>query len=284
MDPTIARRTWRTLEPVHGMIYFASESAASYDAIGLRGNRMGYFASRSAAMGAVPAEVVIATFFNFWPDLVRASIPAAWKLATPARVVEARFAAADVALRRALGDAIASTDVVEAAGLARRAAEAACEEPEGRALFAGHAGLPWPDAPHLVLWHAQTLLREYRGDGHIAALVGEGFSALDALVTHAATDEVPEEVLRATRAWPEDEWAAGVEAVRERGLLEPGPELAFSEAGRRVRDAIEARTDALAARAYAPLGEDGCARLRALGRPVSRAVIDAGLLNPTRAG
>src|SRR3954467_674284 len=107
MDPMIARRTWRTLEPVHGMIYFAPESAASYEAIGLRGNRMGYFASRSAAMGAVPAEVVIATFFNFCPEVVSASIPAAWAVAPPAKVIEARFAAADAALRRALGGELA---------------------------------------------------------------------------------------------------------------------------------------------------------------------------------
>ena len=276
----IARRTWRTLEPVHGMIYFTPEAAEQYAAIGLQGMRMGYFASRAAAMGAVPAEVVIATFFNFWPELVRASIPAAWEIVTPAQVLAARVAAADAALRRALGDEIASADLVEAATLARRAAEAACENPEGRALFAGHASLPWPDAPHLVLWHAQTLLREYRGDGHVAALTGEGFTALDALLTHAAMDEVPAELLRRTRAWPEEQWVEGIDALRTRGLLAPGPELAFSDAGRRVRTAIEDRTDVLSARAYEPLGEDGCARLRALGRVVSRAVIDAGLLNP----
>ena len=279
MDPTIARRTFRTLEPVHGMIYFAPESAERYAALGLRG-RSGYFASRAAPMGAVPAEVVIATFFNFWPELVRGVIPAAWEIVTTTQVLAARFEAADAALRRALGDDVASEGVVEAAGLARRAAEVACENPEGRPLFAGHVALQWPEAPHLVLWHAQTLLREYRGDGHIAALVGEGFNALDALITHAAMNEVPANLLRATRAWPEADWQAGVDSLRARGLLAPGPDLAFSDAGREIRDAIEARTDALAVRAYEPLGEDGCARLRALGRVVSRAVIDAGLLNP----
>ncbi|MEN3271540.1 MAG: hypothetical protein V7636_301, partial [Actinomycetota bacterium] len=63
-----------------------------------------------------------------------------------------------------LGDAIESPELIEAAELARRAAEVACERPEGRPLFAGHASLPWPEEPHLVLWHAQTLLREFRGD------------------------------------------------------------------------------------------------------------------------
>ena len=86
MEPIEARKTFRTLEPIHGMIYFTPEGPPAYEAIGLQGPRMGYFASRVAAMGAVPAEVVIATFYNFEPSLVRRAIPAAWGLATPARL------------------------------------------------------------------------------------------------------------------------------------------------------------------------------------------------------
>src|ERR1700694_1884576 len=104
------------------MIYFAPEAHDGYRAVGLTGDRMGYFASRSAALGAAPADLVIATFFNFNPLLVSAAIPAAWPLASPARIIEARFAPADLALRRALGAAVASDAVVEAATLARRAA------------------------------------------------------------------------------------------------------------------------------------------------------------------
>ena len=75
MDRTTARKMWRTLEPYHGMIYFVPEAVAEYDEIGLAPGRMGYFASRSAAMGPVPAAVVVATFFNFHPDLVHGVIP-----------------------------------------------------------------------------------------------------------------------------------------------------------------------------------------------------------------
>jgi hypothetical protein len=281
MDPVIARKTWRTLEPIHGMIYFAPEGREAYTAAGLRGNRMGYFASRAAAMGPVPAEVVIATFFNFEPSLVRQSIPEAWTLATPARVLEARLDAVDRALRRAWGDEVlGSDDLVTAAELARTAALTASEHPEGRPLFAGHAGLPWPDEPHLVLWHAQALLREFRGDGHVAMLVAEGLSGLEALVIHEATGEIPSPVLRTSRAWPDDQWDAAVERLRRRGLVEVGDELALTEAGRINRSSVEDRTDALALAPYVPLGDDGCQRLRELGRPLSRAVIDAELLNP----
>src|SRR5437588_6928552 len=158
VDPAVARKTWRTLEPLHGLIYFAPEATERYAALGIDG-RAGYFASRAAAMGPVSAEVVIATFFNFNPELVRAGIPAAWQATTTDKVLAARLEAADAALRRALGDAVDAPEMARAAALARTAAEAACERVEGRPLFGGHARLDWPDEPHLVLCHAQTLLR-----------------------------------------------------------------------------------------------------------------------------
>ena len=280
MDPIIARRTWRTAEPIHGMIYFSPEAAAAYESLGLTG-RMGYFASRAAPMGAVPAEVVIATFYNFRPQLVRDAIPEAWSRATPAAILEARLDSADRALRRSVPDAIGSTDLAEAAALARRAAEVTCEHLDGRPLFAGHASLPWPSESHLVLWHAQSLLREFRGDGHIAALLTAGLNGLEAAITHVATGEVPGAVMLATRDWPADEWAAGVEGLRARGILEPGDELTLTEVGRAQRQWIEDATDAASVVAYEPLGEDGCARLRALARPLSKAIVDGGLLQPT---
>lgn len=275
LDPTIARKTWRTLEPIHALIYFAPEAAEAYEAIGLPPAMGGYFASRAAALGAVPAEVVIATFFNFHPGFVRETIPSAWAIAAPDVVLGARLVAADKALRARLGDEAASSpEVGEAAVLARRAAESAMQWPEGRPLFAGHAARPWPDDPLLVLWHAQTLLREFRGDGHIAAMTVEGVSGLDALILHGATGEVPPATLRSTRRWPRDEWAAGEERLRSRGWLDAAG--ALTGAGRAHRRWVEDRTDALAAPAYAVLGEEGCERLRTLGRPFAKKIVEAG--------
>ena len=277
MDPMIARRTWRTAEPIHGMIYFSPEAAAAYESLGLTG-RMGYFASRAAPMGTVPAEVVIATFYNFRPQLVREAIPEAWARATPAAILAARVDSADRALRRSCPDAIGSADVAEAAALARRAAEIACEHLDGRPLFAGHASLPWPDESHLVLWHAQSLLREFRGDGHIAALVAAGLSGLEAAITHVATGEVPSAVMLATRDWPADEWQAGIDTLRARGIIAAGDDLALTDLGRAQRQWIEDATDAASVVAYETLGDDGCARLRSLARPLSNAIVDGGLL------
>jgi hypothetical protein len=275
LDPMIARKTWRTLEPIHGLIYFAGEAGEAYEALGLPPGMGGYFASRAAAMGPVPAEVVIATFFNFHPAFVRETIPWAWSVAPPEAILAARYAAADRALRSRLGDEVASSaEVEESAVLARRAAEAATAWPEGRPLFAAHAALPWPDEPLLVLWHAQTLLREFRGDGHIAAMSAEGVGGVEALILHGATGEVPAATLRSSRRWPREEWAAGEDRLRSRGWLDGDGGL--TEAGRAHRQGVEDATDRLAAPAYAVLGEDGCERLRTLGRPLSKAIVEAG--------
>ncbi|MFI7600490.1 hypothetical protein [Actinoplanes sp. NPDC049681] len=284
LDPAVARTAWRAAEPVHGMIYFAPEAHQRYAALGL-GGRMGYFASRAAALGPVGAEAVVATFFNFNPALVRAAIPDAWRIAAPEDVLRARLEAADAALRRACDpDLLASPELAEAAALARRAAESASEHPEGRPLFAATAALPWPGEPHLVLWHAQTLLREYRGDGHVAALLLAGFSGIEALVLHAATGAVGAEILRRTRGWSTAEWDAAADRLRSGGLLEAGDEPGLTATGRERRQWVEERTDLSAVGAYEVLGSAGCARLVELAGRISRAVVEAGLLNVAGAG
>jgi hypothetical protein len=137
-------------------------------------------------------------------------------------------------------------------------------------LAAAHAEVPWPAEPHLVLWHAQSILREFRGDGHVALLVVHGLSGVEALVTHAAAGDVPARVLQATRGWSDEVWGAAVEALRGRGWLEPGDDLRFTGWGEAQRREIEDGTDALAAAPYDTLGEAGCTELRALVRPWSK--------------
>jgi hypothetical protein len=270
MTPTLARKMWRTLEPVHGLIYFTPRATDAYAALGVTG-QAGYFASRAAAMGPVGADVVIATFYNFNPDLVRAAIPAAWEAAPPAALLQARLGAADLALRDALGDeAVGSADMRAAAELARRAT-AGCT-PEGRPLHAAHAALPWPDAPHLVLWHAISVLREFRGDGHVAALVTEGIDGCEALVTHGAAGDnpIPLELLKLTRGWPDDAWDAARERLRARGWLD-GDDALTAE-GTAVRQRVETVTDDRALAPWRLLGEDDSDRLRALVRPWSKTI------------
>ena len=271
MEPLMARKMWRTLEPYHGMIYFAPEATAAYESLGVMGLD-GYFAARAAPMGAVPAEVVVATFFNFNPEIVHAAIPAVWATATPAEMLGARLGAADAALRRALGESLDDPSIGRAAGLARTAAEACTTA--GRPLYAGHASLPWPAAPHVALWHAISLLREFRGDGHVACLVGAGLDGIDALVMHAASGEVPRSVLQGSRHWDDTAWDASVGRLHDRGLTTA--DGALTEAGATRRQHIEDQTDALALAPWAALGEDGCDELRSLVRPLSKAIVAGG--------
>jgi len=270
MDATVARKLYRALEPYHAMIYFIPEASQAYKAFGI-GGRMGYFASRGAAMGAVSAEMIISAFYNFNPGLVRSAIPAAWQRATPAQLIDARYGAADAALRRILGERIHSPEVAEAAQLAREASSGCTLQ--GRITYAAHATLEWPSEPHMVLWHAVTLLREFRFGGHVAALLADGVGPCEALVMHAATGEVSRQALQTTRSWSDEEWDTAAQNVREHGWLTP--ENTLTDEGKTHRDSVEQLTDQLALAPWQHLGDAKCDRLRELGRPLSRAIVDA---------
>jgi hypothetical protein len=263
-DLPLARQAHRALEPLHTLVYFVPEAGERYAALGVTGGMRGYFASRSAPLGVVPPEVVVATFYNFSPTHVAKAIPSVWEVTTPEQVLSARLDVVDAALRRLLGDEVTSDELAEAAALAREAAEAG--DVVGRPLFAAHAALPWPDAPHLALWHAATLLREHRGDGHIAALVLAGLSGPEAAITYAATGKsMNEEMLRATRGYTEEQWESVKNALRARGLLDADGVLTGD--GRALRAAIEAQTDTAAASPYDHLGADKTQRLAGLVQP-----------------
>lgn len=272
-DPSVAARAHRAIEPLHAFSYFAPEMEEELTAVGLERGRMTYFASRSAAMGAVTSGTTTATFFNFNPDLVARHLPRAWTLATPEQVLAARLTAVDRALARLLGsEALGSSELAELAALARTATEGL--DPAGRTLFAAHADLGWPDEPHLVLWHAATLLREYRGDGHLAALLGAGLSGIGAIVTHTATGRgFTVGWARRLRGWSEDEWAAAVSELQAAGLLD---EDGLTASGRELRQSIEDATDRLASAPWVGLGADRTARLVELGKGLSRIAVGNG--------
>jgi helix-turn-helix protein len=271
-EPSSARDAWKAFEPYHAMIYFAPEAREAYTAAGLKGYWMGYFASRAAPLGAVPASVVTATFFNFHPRMVARAIPDAWRFSSPERVLQARYQAADAALRRLLGAQVDSIEIVEAAELAKEAV-AGCSV-AGRALFAAYHDLPWPTEPHLILWHAATLLREFRGDGHVVALLAEGLDGCEAHVTLVGTGNVSRETIQPHRGWNDEEWEAASQRLQQRGLLDENGLL--TPAGIALRQAIEDRTDQLALPPWQHLGREQLTRLLSLVRPLSISIVDKG--------
>ena len=267
-----ARRMWPAFETYHAHIYFVPEAAEAYRRLGLKGGWMGYFASRAAALGPASPELVTAVFFNFHPAMVARALPDAWTLASPEDVVAARLETADVALRRLIPGHVGSPAEAEAAALAREAVEAPALS--GRPLFAALRSLPWPDQTHLVLWHACTLLREHRGDGHIASLTAAGLDGCEAHVTLTATGSVPRDTLQSNRKWSDEEWAGAEDRLRARGWLDAAGSL--TDAGRAGRAEVEARTDELAEEPWRALGPERTERLLELLTPMARAINAAG--------
>lgn len=272
---SLTRSMWHVLEPLHASVYYAPEAREEAARLGYAVDTRwpSYFAWRSAPLETAGPNLVAAAFYSFSPRFVAEHVPAVWRVAAPDRVIETRLVAVDRGLRALFGDGVRSIELLEAAALAREAADAAITA--GRPMAAANADLPWPREPHLQLWHAATILREHRGDGHITGLIGAGLDPCEALVSFAATGAVPVEAF-ASRGWSDEEWAAARDRLLERGWLDDSG--AATPVGVKGREAVEEHTDELASGPWAPLGMDSCRRLARLLAPFTRSVATSGML------
>jgi hypothetical protein len=269
-QPVLARRFFDRFEPVHAVTYFAPEARAALDGLGFRGFWMGYFAARSAPFGVVPAEVVTATFYNFAAHRVAKALPAAWEIVSPADALRAREQSAVEALRRyGVGT---DDDVETAADLAAKAARGA--PLDGRPLFAANLALDWPDEPVAKLWHAATLLREQRGDGHVAVLASLGISGRESNVLHAAAGKVPKEFIMRSRDYDDEQWSLYRDRLVARGLLDENDEL--TAAGRELKQRVEDTTDQIALSGLDALDDSEVETLFRSLTPITRKVVAAG--------
>ncbi|WP_405806495.1 SCO6745 family protein [Streptomyces sp. NBC_01187] len=271
------RRCHSALNALHSTLYFSPLLGKELAPYGIDDSHAVNLAVRASPLGAASAGTVTATFYNYNHALVARFVPEVWDSASPATVLAARLRAVDATLRNLLGEkAVASEEMAEAAGLALTAAEGCTRS--GRPLYAANADLPVPpvaQAPHLTLWHAATLLREHRGDGHITALQNAELDALEALVSHTASGRGmnPTWVLR-TRGYNTQDWSAAQQRLTERGLLGDDGEL--TEQGVELRKTLEEETDRLDRRPYERLGAEGVARLTELAGGFARAAAEAG--------
>ncbi len=269
-QPGLARRFFDRFEPVHAVTYFAPEARAALDGLGYRGFWMGYFAARSAPFGVVPTEVVAAAFYNFASHRVAKALPAAWEIASPEDALRAREQSAVEALRRyGIGD---DDDLATAAELAAKAARNVALD--GRPLFAANLALDWPEEPEAKLWHAVTLLREHRGDGHVAVLSSLGISGRESNVLHAVAGRVPKEFIMRSRDYDDEQWSFHRDRLIRRGLLDEQEEL--TPAGHELKQHIEDTTDALALGALDALDDDEVETLFRSLTPITRKVVAAG--------
>ena len=269
---SVARRLFRLVEPIHLVTYFAEEPTEALMALGMRNVWDAYFAGRAAPLGRVPAEVVHAIFYNFADGEVARHIPRVWDIATAEGALAAREQGSVAALRRILGDLADAPGLARAADLATKAATSAATE--GRVLYAALRALPVPTEPVARLWHAATLLREHRGDGHIAALVTEGIGGTESHVLHALSEGMPAEKFGRVHHLPAARLAAVVDGMRARGLIDASGWL--STAGREKKERIESLTDDLAAPTYDGLTPSELDQLIADLEPISAALDAAG--------
>ncbi|MBT4984736.1 MAG: hypothetical protein HOJ85_13225 [Ilumatobacter sp.] len=272
------RHLWTLIEPVHAITYFAPECQQAFEDAGLPGFWRGYFGGRAAPLGAVSAGAVTALFFGFHPSFVDRAVPDIWTRCSPADALAARLDGIDRAwtAHELPND---RAQLKRAAFIVRRAAEAVADD--RRPMFAANLTIEMPTKPHLALWHAATLLREHRGDGHLVALTALEIGPCDAHVVRLAHTGTPVDTVQPFRGWSDDDWIAAVGRLHERGVLDDTGQI--TETGAALHVAIEESTDQLAT---APLRaiQSELAELAHILTPVVRALDSAVIPYPNPMG
>ena len=268
---SIARRMFELVEPIGVVPYSTDEPNEAMFALGFTNYWDTYFAGRAAPLGLATAEVVDALFYNFAPGEVARHIPKVWATTTPEAAIAARRLGCGNALRRILGDRVDSPAFARAGDLLLKAASSAPSE--GRPMYAALRALPVPVDAVGRLFHAASLLREHRGDGHIAALMVQGVGGLEAHVLYALDMGMPAEKFGRIHHLPAAQLAEVIDGMRRRDLI--GADGWLSEPGRAVRQRVEALTDDLAARPYQSLEPDELDELMATLEPFAMLLLAA---------
>lgn len=259
-ESRVARKLASVLEPVAGQVYFSPECHANYEALGFapsQGQFNGvaapdgpaYFTSRGSVLGQVPGTVVAATFGVFNPEVVVPAVTLGWTRTDAATICRARDDGAIAQLSRVLGEE--PEGVARADELLARAVEPL--RPEGRSLYAGQAALPLPPTTLGQVWRRADMLREFRGDSHIAAWISAGLDATEIGLLSELYWGLPMRTYSRTRGWSDEQFDAATERLEARGLVADG---AFTPAGRELRESIEDATDHQMKAALDALGDD----------------------------
>ncbi|OZE32828.1 MULTISPECIES: hypothetical protein [unclassified Rhodococcus (in: high G+C Gram-positive bacteria)] len=284
-SPALARSAYKTFEPFHVTAYFNPELGAAYEDTGLDGHAW-YVGARAAPMGPCAPSVVAAAFYNFNPVLIERAWPAAVAVGLDS-VSNRRWTLLDSVLGTALGSLAADPGLTTLADRLRVIGDAASFA--GRPLAAAWHAAEHPDVPHLALWHSITVLREWRGDGHLAALIDAELDPTEAAVFHEADRTTPQPGRRAlgkritqlTRQWSESEWGSAAERLATRGLLTTSADgETLTEDGLALDRHIEDRTDVMASAVWRDV--EDADQLITSARPYVKAVIDAGFLPGTK--
>lgn len=267
-DAALARRMFGLVEPLAAVAYGGSVLEDLAEELGLATVWDAYFAGRAAPLGRTSAEVVHALFYNFADGEAARHIPMVWDVTTPDEAIDSRRRGCAVALRRVAKDLLDSPAVAEATELLLTAASSV--NTEGRPMYAALTRLPIPDEPVERLWHAANMLREHRGDGHVAALMSQGIGGTECHVLFALSMGMPAEKFGRVHHLPSAQLAAVIDGMRDRGLI--GQDGWLTDVGLKARQRVETLTDELASPAYDVLTATEVERLTAGLQPISAAL------------
>ncbi len=245
-DASVARRLRDAIEPIAMHPVWSRHNNEAMAGLGLD-FFSGYAWGRAAALGEPAPAVVVSSFAVFEPELIGGAYEAGRAACSRDQILSARFEATTASLAAVLD----GVDVAEAAGRLRDASSGL--DQSGRPLYAGLAGIPLSDDPVEMLWRSAEMIREHRGDSHIAACVAEGLDPIAMSVLTELWVGFPLGEYSGTRGWAPEAIEACAERLRSDGLLD-GDQL--SAAGRALRARIEDATDRAQEQLVAGLGDD----------------------------
>lgn len=257
---------------------------AELDELGVQRDAQ-YLAQRAAPLGQASAELVTGTFYSFAPAYVFAHVPACWEQASPKDIHAARVRAAEKIIQRL----VAGTDgheLIESIPYIRRALAPVLEAADvcGKPLYAAHVSerkAAGDDASELAqLWWDITLLREFRGDAHLSALVVTGVGSVESIVLDSATGKsFAPYYMRKMRGWTSEEWAEVAEKLTMAGFLTSADdEATLTEEGVKLRAHVEGLTDLAVASTWDALSDEQVSDLQGLATLWAKAVAQSGII------
>jgi hypothetical protein len=272
--PAVSGWMLPTLGVLHAPVYRSRELRRRFADVGVTEAMAAYLAQRSAPLGAASPQLVTATFYGFSPTAVATHVPAVWERVAPAEVLALTLEVMRELLGRLIGD---RTDVVdELAALLGPVADA--HPIVGRPLAAAWASVGRTGDPVLDVWLATCVIRESRGDGHIALLVAEDIGPLESHLVTQGDDPARRPALQALRGWTTEELDGAAERLRGRGLLDA--DGGRTDAAREIRRRIERRTDELSAAPWVEAGPATVTRIGDLALELLPPVLTSGTLLP----
>jgi hypothetical protein len=257
-------------EPIGANVYFAPEAHANYAKLGLAGYGPGYFCSRGASLGKPSGLVVTAAFGVFSPAVVVPSVYEGWSKTEPEPLLQARYSGAVASLRRLLGEPDPQ-QLGRAVELLRRGLDIA--EGAGHPLFSGLKSLPFPTDPVGQLWRTCDMLREHRGDSHIAAWTRAMVAPIEIQLMSELQMGIPLKTYSATRGYTVQQMDDAIEGMRRKGWMEGD---SFTPDGRALRERIESDTDEMEVPVVDAIGSDFDELIGIL-RPWAAAIVKVGI-------